>query len=72
MTKIPKLKSFPIDNSSGTIVWKQERECKNGHVWTVEDHLNKGKAEGTLVVTTHGSIVCPECQLPSIKSKMIH
>lgn len=65
-------RKIPIDNSCGTIVWKQERECKNGHTWKIEDHINKGKAEQALIVTTYGSMVCPECKFPSIKSKIIH
>lgn len=65
-------RKIPIDNSFGTIVWKQERECKNGHIWNVEDRLNKGKAEQSLVVTTCGSISCPECSLPAIRWKKVY
>jgi predicted type IV restriction endonuclease len=65
-------KRIPIDKNYGTIVWKQERKCPNGHTWIVEDRLNKGKQEQSLVVTTCGSISCPECHLPAKIWKMIH
>jgi hypothetical protein len=67
--RIPRI---PIDKTCAAIVWKQERECKNGHIWNVEGRLNKGTVEQSLVVTTFGSITCPECHMPAKKSKLIH
>lgn len=52
-----------------TIIHKQERKCKNGHIWVLEDHLDNN--DGWLGVTSYGSVVCPECDLPAKEHRTV-